>query len=190
MGKVAFVHDSAPFWHRLGPNSFWNFGNHLTAVHRPFLLLKLGDHIWLVRQILNDNLIANIGNYSDHYIVKPRPNIRITLVQKRRANCKIWMRFYQIILHFFRRGPAGAVADLRHAVVICNIACVIAWLVGENSISTNRNIWPIVELFVWNEIASKPGTSLSPCIRSTQIVFISRTRFPIVCNTFPCCNLR
>lgn len=60
MWVITEVHDFAPHWNWLSPNSLGHIGNYLRAVHRSLLVLKLNKHWRLIWQILNYDLMPKI----------------------------------------------------------------------------------------------------------------------------------
>lgn len=189
MREVALIHDTAPFWNGLSGNGFGDIVHDLGAIHRSPLLLKVGDKSRLCRQVLDHDLVAEVGDDGDHKVVKPGADESVALMHECRADGESCHDFLLIVLHLVSCGPI-VVAHLGHGVVVCNITCIVTWLIGQNAISTEADIWSVVVLVEWWQLALEAWRALAPWIWSSHIVLVGCIRLPVLVNTFPSSNLR
>lgn len=133
--------------------------------------------------------MAEVRDHRDHEVVKPGTDEGVGLMHECGADGKGCHDFLLVVLEFGRGRPV-VIAHLGNGVVVGNIACIVAWLIGHDAIPAEADIWSVVVLIKWWQTAFEAWGALAPWVRSSHVVLVGGIRLPVLVNTSPGSNLR
>jgi len=186
---VALIHDTAPLWNTPVGNGISDVLYNLSAIHGSPCFLEISEHSRLCWKVLDHHLVAEVRDHRDHEVVKPGTDEGVGLMHECGADGKGCHDFLLVVLEFGRGRPV-VIAHLGNGVVVGNIACIVAWLIGHDAIPAEADIWSVVVLIKWWQTAFEAWGALAPWVRSSHVVLVGSIRLPVLVNTSPGSNLR